>query len=118
MRILRGTWVGPDHCPWAAVRAASVSHVQEWTGARAGRATTRAAAVSSSTTSSRLSRAEREAERLRVENVRFNPNGYWYRLHDAPWSEAYYVAANTFWNGDVPGQTPYTHNTDFAVPNC
>jgi transposase-like protein len=49
------------------------SHVQEWTGARAGRAmTTGAAAVSGSTTASRLSRAEREAERLRVENVRLN----------------------------------------------
>lgn len=48
------------------------SPVQEWTGARAGRATTRTGAVSNSTTSSRLPRAEREAERLRVENVRLN----------------------------------------------
>ena len=55
------------------------SHVQEWTGARAGRAAgiggtaaARAAAVSSSTTASRLSRAEREGDRLRAENVRLN----------------------------------------------
>jgi hypothetical protein len=47
-----------------------------------------------------------------------NPDGYWYRLHDAPWNDQYYVAANTFWNGDVPGQLPYTHNTDWSVPNC
>jgi transposase-like protein len=48
------------------------SHVQEWTGARAGRTMTSATSGSSSTTASRLSRAEREAERLRVENVRLN----------------------------------------------
>lgn len=53
------------------------SHVQEWTGARAGRATggtggTGAAVVSSSTTASRLSRAERESDRLRAENARLN----------------------------------------------
>jgi transposase len=52
------------------------SHVQEWTGVRAGRASgtvgTGAAAVSSSTTASRLSRAERETDRLRAENARLN----------------------------------------------
>ena len=47
-----------------------------------------------------------------------NPDGYWYRIASAPWSNAYYAVANTFWNGDIPGQKPYTHNTDFAVPNC
>jgi hypothetical protein len=47
-----------------------------------------------------------------------NPDGYWYRLHDAPWNDKYYVAANTFWNGDVPGHLPYTHNTGWSVPNC
>lgn len=47
-----------------------------------------------------------------------NPDGYWYRIHSAPWSDAYYAVANTFWNGDVPGQKPYVHNTDFAVPDC
>lgn len=47
-----------------------------------------------------------------------NPDGYWYRIASAPWNNAYYVAANTFWNGDVPGQKPYTHNTDWNVPNC
>ena len=47
-----------------------------------------------------------------------NPDGYWYRIASAPWSNAYYAVANTFWNGDIPGQKPYTHNTDWAVPNC
>jgi hypothetical protein len=50
--------------------------------------------------------------------VSANPDGYWYRIASAPWNNAYYAVANTFWNGDVPGQKPYTHNTDFAVPNC
>ena len=47
-----------------------------------------------------------------------NPDGYWYRIQSSPWNSAYYAPANTFWNGDVPGHTPYTHNTDFNVPNC
>lgn len=47
-----------------------------------------------------------------------NPDGYWYRIASSPWNRAYYAVANTFWNGDVPGQKPYTHNTDFNVPNC
>ena len=46
-----------------------------------------------------------------------NPDGYWYRIASAPWSNAYYSPANTFMNGDPYGG-PYTHNTDFAVPNC
>ena len=46
-----------------------------------------------------------------------NPDGYWYRIASAPWSNAYYAPANTFMNGDPPGG-PFTHNTDFAVPNC
>ena len=47
-----------------------------------------------------------------------NPDGYWYRIASAPWNNAYYAVANTFWNGDIPGVKPYTHNTDWAVPNC
>jgi hypothetical protein len=47
-----------------------------------------------------------------------NPDGYWYRIASAPWNNQYYAVANTFWNGDVPGQLPYTHNTDWSVPNC
>ena len=47
-----------------------------------------------------------------------NPDGYWYRIASAPWSNNYYAVANTFWNGDIPGQKPYTHMTDWAVPNC
>ena len=46
-----------------------------------------------------------------------NPDGYWYRIASSPWNDAYYSPANTFMNGDPYGG-PYTHNTDFAVPNC
>jgi hypothetical protein len=46
-----------------------------------------------------------------------NPDGYWYRIASAPWNNAYYSPANTFMNGDPYGG-PYTHNTDFTVPNC
>lgn len=50
--------------------------------------------------------------------VSANPDGYWYRIASAPWNGSYYSPANTFWNGDVPGRTPYTHNTDFSIPDC
>lgn len=46
-----------------------------------------------------------------------NPDGYWYRIASSPWNNAYYAPANTFYNGDPIGG-PYTHNTDFAVPDC
>jgi hypothetical protein len=46
-----------------------------------------------------------------------NPDGYWYRIASAPWNDAYFAPANTFMNGD-PWGGPYTHNTDFAVPDC
>lgn len=46
-----------------------------------------------------------------------NPDGYWYRIASSPWDNTYYSPANTFMNGDPYGG-PYTHNTDFAVPNC
>ncbi len=46
-----------------------------------------------------------------------NPDGYWYRIASPPWNGEYYSPANTFMNGDPYGG-PYTHNTDFAVPNC
>ena len=46
-----------------------------------------------------------------------NPDGYWYQLASAPWNGAYYAPANTFMNGD-PWNGPYTHNTDFNVPDC
>lgn len=46
------------------------------------------------------------------------PDGYWYRLDSSPWRGRYYAPANSFWNGDHPGHRPYTHNTDFAVPDC
>lgn len=47
-----------------------------------------------------------------------NPDGYWYRVASPPWNNEFYAVANTFWNGDIPGHTPYTHNTDWIVPNC
>jgi hypothetical protein len=46
-----------------------------------------------------------------------NPDGYWYKLGGS-FGGVYYAVANTFWNGDIPGHTPYTHNTDFAVALC
>lgn len=46
-----------------------------------------------------------------------NPDGYWYRIASSPWNNEYYSPANTFYNGDPIGG-PYTHNTDFAVPDC
>jgi surface antigen len=46
-----------------------------------------------------------------------NPDGYWYQIASAPWSGAYYAPANTFMNGD-PWNGPYTHNTDYSVPDC
>jgi hypothetical protein len=46
------------------------------------------------------------------------PNGYWYSLASPPWDGRYYAPANSFWNGDVPGRKPYTHNTDFSVHDC
>lgn len=46
-----------------------------------------------------------------------NPDGYWYRIASSPWNNAYYAVANTFMNGD-PWGGPYTHNTDFNIPDC
>lgn len=46
-----------------------------------------------------------------------NPDGYWYRIASSPWNNEYYSPANTFYNGD-PVKGPYTHNTDFGVPDC
>ncbi|MFD5420922.1 hypothetical protein ACFWJT_23200 [Streptomyces sp. NPDC127069] len=46
-----------------------------------------------------------------------NPDGWWYRIVTSPWIGSYYAVANTFMNGDVPGQSPPT-NTDWSVPVC
>jgi hypothetical protein len=46
-----------------------------------------------------------------------NPDGYWYRIHTAPWNDIYYAAANTFLNGD-PHDGPYSRNTDWAIRDC
>jgi transcriptional regulator with XRE-family HTH domain len=45
------------------------------------------------------------------------PDGYWYRVAGMPWDNHYYAVANTFGNGDRMGG-PYTHNTDWRIPNC
>jgi hypothetical protein len=39
------------------------------------------------------------------------------RIASSPWNSGDYSPANTFMNGD-PWNGPYTHNTDFNVPNC
>ena len=46
-----------------------------------------------------------------------NPDGYWYRIASSPWNNELLSPANTFMNGD-PWGGPYTHNTDFKVPDC
>lgn len=50
--------------------------------------------------------------------IQSNSGGWWYRLNSSPWNDAYYAPASTFWNGDVEGQKPYTHNVDESVPIC
>ncbi|MFI1645529.1 hypothetical protein ACH4XT_01075 [Streptomyces avidinii] len=46
-----------------------------------------------------------------------NPGGWWYRIATSPWSGRYYAVANTFMNGDAPGQQPPT-DTDWSIPIC
>ena len=46
-----------------------------------------------------------------------SPDGYWYLIASSPWNNQYYAPANTFMNGD-PWGGPYSHNTDFSVPDC
>jgi hypothetical protein len=45
-----------------------------------------------------------------------DPDGYWYLIDSGKW-RGRWSPANSFMNGDVPGQ-PTLHNTDFAVPIC
>jgi hypothetical protein len=47
-----------------------------------------------------------------------DPQGYWYRIHSAPWDDRYYAAANTFWNGVLPTDAFEPVFTDYAVPTC
>jgi hypothetical protein len=42
------------------------------------------------------------------------PEGYWYRIHSAPWNEQYYVAANEFLNTTGGESIP----ADPDVPDC
>ena len=44
------------------------------------------------------------------------PDGYWYLIDSGEWA-GLWSPANSYMNGDVPGG-PYTHNTDFDVPEC
>jgi pyruvate/2-oxoglutarate dehydrogenase complex dihydrolipoamide acyltransferase (E2) component len=44
------------------------------------------------------------------------PDGFWYLIDSGKWAGRW-APANSFMNGDVPGQ-PTLHNTDFAVPVC
>ena len=44
------------------------------------------------------------------------PDGYWYLIDSGEWA-GLWSPANSYMNGDVPGG-PYTHNTDFEVPEC
>lgn len=46
-----------------------------------------------------------------------SPDGYWYRIASGRWKGSW-AAANTFLNGDSPGNGPFEHNTDFTVPSC
>jgi len=51
-----------------------------------------------------------------IESV--NPQGYWYRVHSAPWDDKFYAAANTFWNGVAPSNAFEPIFTDYEVPTC
>jgi hypothetical protein len=44
------------------------------------------------------------------------PDGFWYLIDSGDWAGRW-SPANSFMNGDIPGQ-PTMHNTDFAVPVC
>jgi hypothetical protein len=44
------------------------------------------------------------------------PDGFWYLVDSGDWAGRW-APANSFMNGDVPGQAT-VHNTDFAVPVC
>jgi hypothetical protein len=44
-------------------------------------------------------------------------DGYWYRIASGRWKDLF-SPANSYWNGDIPGQRPYTHSTDWAVKDC
>ena len=47
-----------------------------------------------------------------------DPQGYWYRIHSAPWDDRFYAAADAFWNGVPPGDALEPVFTDFGVPTC
>jgi hypothetical protein len=44
------------------------------------------------------------------------PDGYWYRLASSPWNNEYYVAANTFLNGETA--PPWKIFTNHDIPDC
>lgn len=83
------------------------SHVQEWTGARSGRTTTTSTTSgSSSATASRLSRAERETERLRAENVRLNAKLAQTQAALAIMGKAHELLASLVESSDTPPSSP------------
>jgi transposase len=83
------------------------SHVQEWTGARSGHATTTGATGGSgSVTASRLSRAERESERLRAENVRLNAKLAQTQAALAIMGKAHELLASLVESSDTPPSSP------------
>jgi surface antigen len=43
------------------------------------------------------------------------PEGYWYRIHSAPWNDEYYAVTNAFQNNH---EGRHDVNTDFNVPDC
>jgi hypothetical protein len=46
-------------------------------------------------------------------------NTWWYRIASSPWSNAYYVSADAFFNnGATSGNLHGTPFVDPAVPNC
>jgi len=80
------------------------SHVQEWTRARATSATT--AVTTSATTMSRLSRAERETERLRAENARLNAKLAQTQAALAIMGKAHELLASLAESSDTPPSSP------------
>ena len=57
----------------------------------------------------------------RVLGYAVQPDGdrWWYRLHDAPWSDAYYATADAFYNGAATsGSLVGTPQLDPKVPIC
>lgn len=44
-------------------------------------------------------------------------DGYWYLIASPPWNRHYYTVANSYLNGDRPGE-PHPTKVDNGVPKC